>query len=79
MHIQSVERNASCLQGRSLASWREEFDARGFVIFEKVLGSEHVIALRRHDVAVRDVTWLELHDCDTEDLTRSMRAAARVK
>jgi ectoine hydroxylase-related dioxygenase (phytanoyl-CoA dioxygenase family) len=47
MHIQSVERNASYLQGRSLASWREEFDARGFVIFEKVLSSEQVVALRR--------------------------------
>jgi ectoine hydroxylase-related dioxygenase (phytanoyl-CoA dioxygenase family) len=46
MHIQSVERNASYLQGRSLASWREEFEARGFVIFEKVLSSEQVIALR---------------------------------
>ena len=47
MHIQTVERNASYLQGRSLASWREEFEARGFVIFEKVLSSEQVVALRK--------------------------------
>src|SRR5581483_4676722 len=34
------------LQGRSFASWREEFDSRGFVIFERVLPAETVAAIR---------------------------------
>jgi ectoine hydroxylase-related dioxygenase (phytanoyl-CoA dioxygenase family) len=34
------------LSSRSLESWREEFDRRGFVIFERVLAPEKVAAIR---------------------------------
>jgi hypothetical protein len=34
------------LQGRSFTSWCEDFDARGYVIFERVLARHQVEALR---------------------------------
>ncbi len=34
------------LQGRSLEDWRDEFDGRGFVIFERVLAPDKVAAIR---------------------------------
>jgi ectoine hydroxylase-related dioxygenase (phytanoyl-CoA dioxygenase family) len=37
---------APWLKGRSLEDWRDEFDRRGFVIFERVLASEQVTAIR---------------------------------
>lgn len=38
---------ASCwLQGRTFASWREEFDRRGYLIFERVLSPDQVAEIR---------------------------------
>jgi ectoine hydroxylase-related dioxygenase (phytanoyl-CoA dioxygenase family) len=34
------------LRGRSLEDWRDEFDRRGFVIFERVLAPDQVAAIR---------------------------------
>ena len=34
------------LQGRSFEDWRDEFDRRGFVIFERVLPADKVAAIR---------------------------------
>jgi ectoine hydroxylase-related dioxygenase (phytanoyl-CoA dioxygenase family) len=34
------------LQGRTFASWREQFDRRGYLIFERVLAPERVAELR---------------------------------
>ena len=34
------------LKGRSLEDWRDEFDRRGFVIFERVLAPDQVAAIR---------------------------------
>ena len=34
------------LQGRSFEEWRDEFDRRGFVIFERVLSADKVAAIR---------------------------------
>jgi ectoine hydroxylase-related dioxygenase (phytanoyl-CoA dioxygenase family) len=34
------------LEGRSFASWREEFDRRGYLIFERVLASDRVAEIR---------------------------------
>src|SRR5215469_6821166 len=42
----AVRQAAPWLQGRSFANWREEFDTRGFVIFERVLPAERVAAIR---------------------------------
>jgi ectoine hydroxylase-related dioxygenase (phytanoyl-CoA dioxygenase family) len=41
-----IDDAAAWLKGRPLASWREEFDARGYVIFERVLAPEFVEELR---------------------------------
>src|ERR1700742_82373 len=34
------------LQGRTFEDWRDEFDRRGFVIFERVLPADKVAAIR---------------------------------
>src|SRR5215831_15815012 len=34
------------LQGRSFQAWRDEFDRRGFLIFERVLSEETIAAIR---------------------------------
>jgi ectoine hydroxylase-related dioxygenase (phytanoyl-CoA dioxygenase family) len=41
-----ADQAAPWLQGRSFDSWREEYDRRGFVIFERVLSAEKVAAVR---------------------------------
>jgi ectoine hydroxylase-related dioxygenase (phytanoyl-CoA dioxygenase family) len=46
MPTTSEEQASSWLQGRSFASWREEFDRRGYVIFERVLSPDRVAAIR---------------------------------
>jgi ectoine hydroxylase-related dioxygenase (phytanoyl-CoA dioxygenase family) len=40
------EQASPWLQGRSFDSWREEFDRRGFLIFERLLSPEKVGAIR---------------------------------
>jgi ectoine hydroxylase-related dioxygenase (phytanoyl-CoA dioxygenase family) len=42
----TTEQASSWLQGRSFASWREEFDRRGYLIFERVLSPDRVTAIR---------------------------------
>jgi ectoine hydroxylase-related dioxygenase (phytanoyl-CoA dioxygenase family) len=42
----SLQPSSPWLQGRSLEDWRDEFDRRGFVIFERVLPAEKVAAIR---------------------------------
>ena len=42
----TIEGAAPWLKGRSFASWREEFDSRGYLIFERVLAPNHVAGLR---------------------------------
>src|SRR4029450_11597293 len=42
----AAEQAAPWLKGRSFASWREEFDRQGFLIFERVLSPEQVAAIR---------------------------------
>ena len=42
----SPEQAAPWLQGRTFASWREEFDRRGYLIFERVLPPQRVAELR---------------------------------
>jgi len=37
---------APWLGGRSFASWREEFDRRGYLIFERVLPQDRVAEIR---------------------------------
>ena len=34
------------LKGRSFEDWRDEFDRRGFLIFERVLSPDNVAAIR---------------------------------
>ena len=41
----TIEQASPWLQGRSFASWREEFDNRGYLIFEKVLAPGQVTAI----------------------------------
>jgi hypothetical protein len=41
-----VEQAAPWFKGRSFASWREEFDCRGYLIFERVLAPNHVAEVR---------------------------------
>src|SRR5262249_19051484 len=43
---ESIGKPTAWLHGRSFESWREEFDTRGFLIFERVLPSEVVAAIR---------------------------------
>ena len=40
------EQAAPWLGGRSFASWREEFDRRGYLIFEHVLSQDRVDEIR---------------------------------
>jgi ectoine hydroxylase-related dioxygenase (phytanoyl-CoA dioxygenase family) len=42
----TIEQASSWLQGRALASWREEFDRRGYLVFERVLAPDRVTAIR---------------------------------
>ena len=42
----AAEQAAPWLKGRSFASWREEFDRQGYLIFERVLSPEQVAAIR---------------------------------
>jgi ectoine hydroxylase-related dioxygenase (phytanoyl-CoA dioxygenase family) len=42
----SLRPSSPWLQGRSLEDWRDEFDRRGFVIFERVLPADKVVAIR---------------------------------
>jgi ectoine hydroxylase-related dioxygenase (phytanoyl-CoA dioxygenase family) len=42
----TIEQASSWLQGRPFTSWREEFDRRGYLIFERVLSPDRVTAIR---------------------------------
>jgi len=42
----TIEQVSPWLQGRAFASWREEFDRRGYLIFERVLAPDWVTAIR---------------------------------
>ena len=42
----TIEQASPWLQGRALASWREEFDRRGYLVFERVLAPDRVTAIR---------------------------------
>ncbi len=42
----SLQQASPWLQGRSFEDWRDEFDRRGFLIFERVLSAEKVAAIR---------------------------------
>jgi ectoine hydroxylase-related dioxygenase (phytanoyl-CoA dioxygenase family) len=42
----TVEQASPWLKGRTFGSWREEFDRRGYLIFQKVLPSDRVTAIR---------------------------------
>src|SRR5438445_4757656 len=42
----TIEQASPWLKGRPFASWREEFDRRGYLIFERVLAPDRVTAIR---------------------------------
>src|SRR5882757_6905166 len=42
----TIEQASAWLQGRTFASWRDEFDHRGFLIFEHVLPPDRVTEIR---------------------------------
>jgi ectoine hydroxylase-related dioxygenase (phytanoyl-CoA dioxygenase family) len=42
----TIELASPWLKGRTFASWREEFDSRGYLIFERVLSPSSVAAIR---------------------------------
>src|SRR3954451_23923904 len=42
----TIEKASTWLNGRSCASWRDEFDCRGYLIFEHVLPPERVAEIR---------------------------------
>ena len=42
----TIEQASAWLQGRTFASWRDEFDRRGYLIFERVLPSDRVAEIR---------------------------------
>jgi len=42
----TIERATPWLKGRAFASWREEFDSRGYLIFERVLSPNSVAEIR---------------------------------
>jgi ectoine hydroxylase-related dioxygenase (phytanoyl-CoA dioxygenase family) len=42
----TVEQASPWLQGRTFASWQDEFDRRGYLIFERVLSPDRVGAIR---------------------------------
>ena len=46
MPTATMEQAAPWFRGRSFASWREEFDRRGYLIFERVLSADQVAAIR---------------------------------
>lgn len=46
MATEAEEQVASWLGGRSFASWRDEFDRRGYLIFERVLPQDGVAEIR---------------------------------
>jgi ectoine hydroxylase-related dioxygenase (phytanoyl-CoA dioxygenase family) len=46
MAIATEEQAAPWLRGRSFAAWREEFDRRGYLIFERVLPQDHIAEIR---------------------------------
>jgi ectoine hydroxylase-related dioxygenase (phytanoyl-CoA dioxygenase family) len=46
MVIATEEQAAPWLRGRSFAAWREEFDRRGYLIFERVLPQDHITEIR---------------------------------
>jgi hypothetical protein len=43
----AAEEQAACwLGGRSFASWRDDFDRRGYLIFERILPQERITEIR---------------------------------
>ena len=42
----AIEQASPWLQGRAFASWREQFDSSGYLIFERVLSPDHVAEIR---------------------------------
>src|SRR5258708_12547744 len=42
----AMEQASPWLQGRTFASWREQFDSSGYLIFERVLWPDHVGEIR---------------------------------
>src|SRR3981189_8113 len=42
----AIERGSAWLQGRGFASWREQFDSSGYLIFERVLSPDRVAEIR---------------------------------
>jgi hypothetical protein len=42
----TIEQASPWLQGRTFASWREEFDSSGYLIFERVIAPGQVTAIR---------------------------------
>jgi phytanoyl-CoA dioxygenase PhyH len=42
----TIEQASPWLQGRTFASWREQFDSRGYLIFERVLSPDRVAEIR---------------------------------
>ena len=42
----TVDQTSRWLGGRSFASWRQEFDRRGYLVFERVLSPDAVDAIR---------------------------------
>ena len=46
MATTAEKQSAPWLGGRSFASWREEFDRRGYLIFERVLTQDGVADIR---------------------------------
>src|SRR4051794_2087304 len=44
--LSTIDRAARWLEGRSFASWRQEFDQRGYLIFERVLSPQFVGDIR---------------------------------
>ena len=46
MPTATIEQASPWLRGRTFASWREEFDRRGYLVFERVLPADRVTAIR---------------------------------
>ena len=42
----TIEQASPWLKGRAFASWQEEFDRRGYLIFERVLSPDRVAEIR---------------------------------
>jgi ectoine hydroxylase-related dioxygenase (phytanoyl-CoA dioxygenase family) len=63
----TVEKQAApWLGGRSFASWREEFDRRGYLIFERVLPQDRVAEIRAA-LAPHLARDLKGRNCETSD------------